>query len=309
MSSSMIRLPPLHSVIAFEAAARLGSFTAAAEELCVTQSAVSHRVRALESWLGDVLFERRHRRIELTESGRAYLVEIREALRLIEAASDRLRREEQRRIRLSAAPGLGSAWLVNQLNDYRAEQPRIEFLITSSTTARALAAGETDVSLLYGAPPWPGAEAFELSREAIFPVCSPALAARLGDPPALHRLTEVPLLRHPLLSWPAWLSANGVADIAQAASYGPSFDDAVMLLEAAAAGAGLALTVNLIVRPYLASGVLVKPFDLSIPGLGFYAVVPHHALAQPWIRYFVRWLHGRAHQAESFPTDETNTGQ
>lgn len=287
-----MRLPPFPSLVAFEAAARCGSFLAAADELHLTPSAVSHRIKAIEAWLGVPLFERRQRQVALTAAGRDYLAEIQPALMRIEAASAALRGPRSRVLRLSVAPAIGAKWFVGQLADYRAADPGVEFVLSTASTMAPVAAGRADVGLCYGEPPWPGLEAYELRRETVFPVCSPALAARLGSPPSAAALAAVPLLRHPLLEWRPWFDAAGLER--PEPTEGPLFEDAMMMLEAAAAGVGVALTVALLARPYLADGTLVRPFAAHIPGKAFHAVLRPDAYAQPWVRRFVRWLQARA---------------
>ncbi|ANQ83224.1 LysR family transcriptional regulator [Azoarcus olearius] len=287
-----MRLPPLHALVAFEAAARAGSFLAAAAELHLTPSAVSHRIKALEDWLGRALFERRQRLVVLTEAGRDYLAQIQPALADIETASAAMQAPHSRVLRLSVAPAIGAKWFVGQLAAYREVDPGLEFVLSTASTMAPVAAGKADVGLCYGEPPWPGLEAYELRRETVFPVCSPALAARLGEPPAAAALGALPLLRHPLLAWRPWFAAVGL-DRAEPAE-GPLFEDAMMMLEAASAGVGVALTVELLARPYLASGALQRPFSVAVPGKAFHAVLRADAYGRPWVRRFVRWLQARA---------------
>lgn len=290
-------LPPLHTLAAFEAAARCGSFLAAAQTLNLTPSAISHRIKTLENWLGQPLFERRHREVVLTETGRAYLAEVQAALGRLTHASTRLRGTHTRSLRLSVAPALGAKWFVAQLADYRATQPGIEFVLSSASTLEPVASGRADVAICYGDPPWPGLEAYALRQESVFPVCSPALAARLGTPPDPARLDTLALLRHPLLQWQPWFEAAGLKRAEPAD--GLLFEDSMLMLEAAAAGVGIALTVSLLARGYLADGTLVRPFDTTIAGKGFHAVLRPEAYAQAWIRQFVRWLQVRAREDSS----------
>lgn len=290
-----MHLPPLQSIVAFEAAARSGSFLAAAAELSLTPSAVSHRIRTLEDWLGARLFERQYRKIALTAAGQEYLTEIQAALGRIESASARQRGTTKHALRLSVAPALGAKWFVGQLADYRREHPEVSFVLSTASTLAPVAAGRSELGVCYGEPPWPGLEAYELRRETVFPVCSPDLAARLGTPPDPALLSSMPLLRHPLLEWQPWFAAAGI-DRAEP-NEGMVFEDAMMMLEAAAAGVGVALTVGLLARGYLADSSLVRPFPQHVDGKGFYAVLRPEAYAQPWVRHFVRWLQARARSA------------
>lgn len=292
-----MHLPPFQSLVAFEAAARCGSFLAAADELHLTPSAVSHRIKAIEAWLGVSLFERQQRQVVLTAAGRDYLAEIQPALARIEAASVALQRPGSRVLRLSVAPAIGAKWFVGQLAAYREADPGVDFVLSTASTMAPVAAGKADVGLCYGEPPWPGLEAYELRRETVFPVCSPALAARLGSPPTVAALAGLPLLRHPLLQWQPWFAAAGLAR--PEPGEGPLFEDAMMMLEAAAAGVGVALTVDLLARPYLGEGTLLRPFPQHVAGKAFYAVLRPDAYAQPWIRRFVRWLQARARREDA----------
>lgn len=289
-----MRLPPLASIIAFEAAARCGSFLAAAEELHLTPSAVSHRIKALEEWLGATLFERQHRLIVLTAAGGSYLEEVQAGLGRIAHASSALRDGKRHVLRLSVAPAIGAKWFVGQLAQYRREHPEVEFVLSTASTLAPVATGKADLGVCYGEPPWAGLEAYELRQEKVFPVCSPVLAARLGTPPTVAALADLPLLRHPLLDWQPWFAAAGLERAET--NEGPLFEDAMMMLEAAAAGVGVALTVSLLARGYLADGSLVRPFPQAITGKGFHAVLRQEAYDQPWVRQFVRWLQARARE-------------
>lgn len=191
-------LPPLHTLPAFEAAARLGSFLAAAEALHLTPSAISHRIRQLEEHLGQALFERRHRAVVLTTAGRRYLAVVRDALLRLDEASALLRAPQRERLRISAAPALGSKWLVMRVAEYQEAHPDLEFSLGTATGLGPLLNGEADIGLRYGEEEWPGLLAWKLFEERVFPVCSPGLAASLQTP---QDLDQVRLLRHPLLSW------------------------------------------------------------------------------------------------------------
>ncbi len=278
-------LPPLHALPAFEAAARLGSFLAAAAALHLTPSAISHRIRLLENHLGQALFERRHRAVALTPAGRRYLAVVRDSLLRLDEASALLRAPQRERLRLSAAPALGSQWLVGRIAAYQELRPELEFVIGSATGLGPLLAGEADIGLRYGEEEWPGLLAWKLFEERIFPVCSPALAARLAEPADLDRQR---LLRHPLLSWPRWFAAAGLRRTEPA--HGPLYEDARLMLEGAVAGHGVALMAASLAAPYLAAGRLVRPFAADCPDRSFYVVAPPAIQERPAALAFIRWL-------------------
>lgn len=278
-------LPPLHTLPAFEAAARLGSFLAAAEALYLTPSAISHRIKQLEEHLGQPLFERRHRAVVLTAAGRRYLAVVREALLRLDEASAVLRAPRRERLRISAAPALGSKWLVARVAEYQQGHPDLEFTLGTATGLGPLLNGEADIGLRYGEEEWPGLLAWKLFEERVFPVCSPTLAANLQTPTDLD---GVRLLRHPLLSWSRWFAAAGLRRPEPAS--GPTYEDALLMLEAAVAGHGVALMAATLAQPYLDEGRLVRPFAEDCPDRSFYIVAPPAVQEKPAIMDFIRWL-------------------
>ena len=270
---------------AFEAAARLGSFLAAAEALHLTPSAISHRIKQLEEHLGQPLFERRHRAVVLTAAGRRYLAVVREALLRLDEASAVLRAPRRERLRISAAPALGSKWLVARVAEYQQGHPDLEFTLGTATGLGPLLNGEADIGLRYGEEEWPGLLAWKLFEERVFPVCSPTLAANLQTPTDLD---GVRLLRHPLLSWSRWFAAAGLRRPEPAS--GPTYEDALLMLEAAVAGHGVALIATTLAQPYLDEGRLVRPFAEDCPDRSFYIVAPPAVQEKPAIMDFIRWL-------------------
>ncbi|MFN4324467.1 MAG: LysR substrate-binding domain-containing protein [Azonexus sp.] len=281
----MQELPPLHTLPAFEAAARLGSFLAAAKALHLTPSAISHRIKQLEEHLGQPLFERRHRAVVLTAAGRRYLAVVREALLRLDEASAVLREPGRERLRISAAPALGSKWLVARVAEYQQRHPDLEFTLGTATGLGPLLNGEADIGLRYGEEEWPGLLAWKLFEERVFPVCSPALATGLQTPADLD---GVRLLRHPLLSWSRWFAAAGLRRPEPAS--GPTYEDALLMLEAAVAGHGVALMAATLAQPYLDEGRLVRPFAEDCPDRSFYIVAPPAVQEKPAIMDFIRWL-------------------
>jgi len=287
----MHELPPLHALPAFEAAARLGSFQAAAEALHLTPSAISHRIRQLEAHLGQDLFERRHRAIVLTAAGRRYLAVVRDTLLRLDEASAVLRAPKRERLRISAAPALGSKWLVSRVATYQEAHPAVEFSLATATGLGPLLTGEADIGLRYGEEEWPGLLAWKLFEERVFPVCSPTLAEDLKSP---EDLDGKRLLRHPLLSWQRWFAAAGLNRPEPAA--GPCYEDALLMLEGTVVGHGIALMAASLAAPYVADGRLARPFAVDCPDRSFYVVAPPAIQERPAAMAFIRWLVRGAHE-------------
>ena len=285
------RLPPLNSIRAFEAAARHLSFTRAAEELFVTQAAVSHQVKTLEEWLGLPLFRRRNRQVFLTEAGQSYLPAVREALDGLSAATRRLVEQDAGgTLTVSLLPSFAAKWLVPRLRGFRERHPDIEVRIDADDKLVDFSRDDVDIGIRYGAGGWPGVEATKFLTEDRFPVCSPDL---LRGP---HPLRSPADLKHQTLlhddtrdDWRAWLLAAGIDDVDP--RYGHAFNDSSMLLEAAIDGQGVALARGALASRDLSAGRLVKPFDVELPARYAYYIVHAPGAGQlPKIRAFVDWL-------------------
>lgn len=290
-SLSRPRLPPLHAIAAFDAAARHGSFLMAADELAITPSAVSHRIKQLEERLGAKLFERGHRKITLTTAGERYWSKVRTALNVLEEASDVTRVAERRVIRVQAPPGLSATWLSEQLVRYQELNPDIDFLLSAGYARSDLLRDRVHLAIRYGEDEWGELMRRPLFAQHIFPVASPALIERVGlTSPA--RLAHVTLLRHPQLRWSRWLRAAGLT-LAEPSS-GPQFDDVMVMLEAAARGAGVALVVDAVFEHSRFVDALRAPFALRVPDETYYLVLSEAGRAQSFIRAFASWLIRRA---------------
>jgi len=296
----MQRLPPLASLEAFDAAARLASFQAAAETLNISASAVSHRIRTLETLLGERLFERHHRSISLTARGAAYHVEVARALDALAAATADFTQGGRRGLRLSVAPAFGRAWLLSRLADYAQQEPLLDVALSASTQMAPISAGEVDLGIRFLAEAPSGLAAWSLSDERLFPVCSPRYAslATLVTP---ADLAHARLLRHPLLSWSDWFRAAGL-DLG-APSDGPLFEDGALMLDACAAGHGVALATSSLAAAWLADGRLMQPFAASVAAGHFFLIAAPHAREKPWVERFARWLAAEARQGAALKTD------
>ncbi|GGF36124.1 transcriptional regulator [Aliidongia dinghuensis] len=284
------RLPPLNALKSFEAAARHESFTRAAEELCVTQGAVSHQVKALEAELGLKLFSRERQRLIITEAGREYLAVIRDALDRIAVGTHHLvQRQSSRALTVSTSPDFAAKWLVHRLGRFGAAHPDVDLRISATMHHVDFAREDVDLAVRHGDGNWPGLDAVRLGPEQLFAVCSPKLIAdrRVADP-------EV-VLKFPLLhlddrnDWSKWLEAAGVGTVDL--MHGPVLNHASMLIDAAVDGEGIALARTALAAWDLINGRLVAPFALSLPLSKLYWIVcPKATSAQPKITMFRNWL-------------------
>lgn len=290
------RLPSLNAIRAFEAAARHLSFTKAAEELFVTQAAISHQVKSLEIELGQPLFRRYNRRLALTEAGQIYLPPLREALDSMAEATRRLQRTDSSgSLRVSVLASFAAKWLLPRLMDFRRLHPEIDVLVQATDKAVDFSRSQIDVAIRYGFGNYPGHDVAYLMGDDVFPVCSPALYE--GDPP-LRRVED--LARHTLLhdttalmdtsmTWSTWLKDVGVKGID--ASRGPGFSDSSMLLQAAIDSQGVALGRRAIAGIDLESGRLIIPFGPRLPSdLKYYLLAPEGAFKREKIRVFHDWM-------------------
>ncbi len=298
------RLPPLNALRAFEAAARHLSFTRAADELNVTQAAISHQVKGLEERLGIALFRRLNRALLLTDAGQAYLPAIHDAFDRIAEATARLTAHDRAGVlTVSVLPSFAAKWLVPRLGRFRDAHPDIDVHIAPSDRLTDFAREDVDLAIRYGKGEWPGLRADRMLTEEIFPVCSP----RLLEGP--HRLrTPADLRRHTLLhddmriDWRLWLLAAGVDGVD--ASRGPSFTDSSMVIQAAVGGQGVALGRSALAAADLAAERLVKPFDISLPAaMAYYVVCPVATAGHPKIAAFREWVIAEADAARSAGRD------
>lgn len=300
-------LPPLRALRAFEAAARHLSFAQAAAELGVTPGAISHQIKALEDWLGALLFHRLTRALRLTEAGEAALPLLTEGFdRLADGAGRMQARKDENLLTISVSPGFGSLWLVPRLDRFRRQHPDVEVRIDGTDRLVDIANGEADVAIRYGPGGYSGAQSHRLFAMRATPVCSPNL---LSHGPTIQ--TPEDLANHTLLhvewkeaegSWRTWLLAAGAKDIDP--FKGPRFTKEEMAVRAALDGEGIALIGDRMAADHLASGRLVRPFnaDLSTPLVfAYFLLSPFERQDDPKIIGFRDWL-----LAEAEKNDEDN---
>jgi LysR family transcriptional regulator, glycine cleavage system transcriptional activator len=283
------RLPPLNALKAFEAAARSESFTRAADELHVTQGAVSHQVKALEATLGLRLFNREHQRLTLTAGGREYLAIVRDALDRIALGTERLvQRQTSGVVTVSTAPDFAAKWLVCRLGRLGERHPELDLRVSASAHHVDFAREDVDLAIRHGDGKWPGLDAVRLCSERLFPVCSPRLLA------GRKRIVAADLLKFPLLrlgdwsTWTRWFAAAGVSDVE---AHGPIIDRASLLIDAAVDGQGVALARTALAAWDLIHGRLIRPSEVSLRMANTYWIVCPAASAQlPKIAMLRTWL-------------------
>lgn len=291
-----MRLPPLKAVRYFDCAARHLSFTKAADELAVTHSAISHQIKALEEWLGILLFERGARSLTLTEAGRRYLPPVRAAFQQLAEASAELRLlPGGGPLTVSALPSLTSKWLVPRLHDFQARHPEIEVRISATDRLDPVGEGDVDIGIRYGRGQWPGTESELLLQDEVFPVCSPKL---IEGPQPLK--TPADLVHFNLISdtdwrraqfdfWPRWLTAAGAPTLELKTSL--TFNYSNLMIQAAIDGLGVALGNTMLAGDDLKKGHLVRPFRESVVlDTGYYLIYGKGGMKQAKVKAFRDWV-------------------
>jgi len=290
------RLPPLNALKAFEAAARHESFTRAAEELCVTQGAVSHQVKALEAELAIKLFNRERQRLIITEAGRDYLAVVRDALDRIAVGTERLlQRQNAGVLTVSTSPDFAAKWLVHRLGHFAEAHAGIDLRVSATMHHVDFAREDVDMAVRHGDGNWSGLDAVQLSSEQLFAICSPKLLTgrRLAKP--------ADVLKFPLIhldsraDWTKWLRVVGIGD--DNVRHGPVLNRASMVIDAAINGQGIALARTTLAAFDLINGRLVRPFAEALRlSKTYWIVCPKATSNVPKIVTFRDWLLAEAAQ-------------
>lgn len=306
MHKTLRQLPSLDFLRGFEAAGRSLSFTRAAQELFVTQSALSRQVQALESALGVTLFVRRHRALALTPAGAAFHRDVTAALRALAVAADAARGGGRAPgLTLSTTVSFASLWVIPRLLRFRARHPDVDVYVSADDRLVDLGRGEVDVAVRYLADARAPEGSVRLFGERLLPVVSPRLLRRGGTPLAKpadlaqHVLLHLddPDGRTPWLEWSVWLASNGVPGLEPAGSLRFRLYD--QLIQAAVGGQGVALGRLPLIADLLRDGRLVAPFPRRYDSArGYFAVVAPHAAERADVAAFVGWLADEA-QAEA----------
>ncbi|WP_395943451.1 transcriptional regulator GcvA [Brevundimonas sp.] len=284
-------LPPMGALTCFEAAARLGSFSRAGDEVGLTQSAVSRQILLLEDWLQTPLFDRLGRRVRLNADGRAYADQVGPALhRIRRATAKAIERRPENELNIATLASFGMRWLAPRLPRFTERYPEYTVNFAARTSVFEFADEPFDAAIHFGWPDWPGAGHDLLFQEQAFPVASPRLIAERGV------TTPADLARLPLLfqesrraAWAEWFDQAGVS--MTGAPGGATYDHFLMLAQAAVAGAGVALIPSFLIEPELASGALVRPFDISVSSeRAYYLVHPSDRTVSPALSAFRSWI-------------------
>lgn len=301
------RLPPLDLFRTFEAVARHLSFTVAAHELCLTQSAVSRQIAALEQQTSLQLFRRLHRAVELTPAGQRLreavaggLDQIQEGLALLSPAA------KVPQITVSATVAFAWFWLMPRLNQFSTHHPEVDLRVLATDTPAMPGHGDVDVAILFGPGRWDGIDSRLLFREQVRPVCSPRF---LSEHPGLQRadnLLDQTLLHLDIdrsapdpVDWQRWLASQGVTG--KPVLPGLRFNSYPMVLQAAEAGRGVALGWSYIVDPIIASGRLVHPVGGTMETRnGYYLSTSEDAARTPEFEEFLLWITSEAAQQPVF---------
>jgi LysR family glycine cleavage system transcriptional activator len=284
------RLPPLNALRAFEAAARSENFTRAAEELGVSQAAVSQQVKSLEATLGLKLIARDGKRLVITSAGKEYLVVVRDALERIAVGTDRLLQNRPSSIlTISTSPDFGAKWLVHRLGRFAAAYAEIDLRVSTTTKKVDLIADQVDLAIRHGDGHWAGLDAVALCAERLVPVCSPKLLSGRNRITQASDFLKFPLLR--LDGWTTWSNWFEAAGISAPAQRGPALNQASMLIDAAVDGQGIALARTTLAAWDLLHSRLVVPLDVSLPLENTYWIVyPELASRETKIVTLRDWL-------------------
>lgn len=294
------QLPPLHALAAFVAVARHHSFVHAAQELSVTPSAISHRIKVLENHFNAHLFSRSHSNIQLTPQGELILDAVMSALSALESAHQKLHSSGRKTVRVSVGQAFARNWLIERLANFYRLHRNIDLDLNGARAARAkldsLRSGEADIAILDGAPESKIFERVEILRCRVFPVCSPAFRETLVNPDDPRALLQTNLLRVSRQPWRPWFKAAGV--VCQEPNQGPLFSDSGLMLDAAVGGQGVALARNVLAQHDIEMGRLVKLCDISIECV-YYAICLPQTAARSEVGAFIEWLsNGNASPAD-----------
>jgi len=287
----MRRLPPLSTLRAFEAAARLGSFKRAAEELAVTPTAISHRIRVLEEHLCLALFVRKVRQVTLTEAGAVLFPVLKNGFDAFETTLQQLAQaRERKRVTITATNAFTAKWLMPRISRFHAVHPDIDLQIQANDHAIESTDQAFDIALRYGRGPYPGFNAQAMFTDEYAPVVNPLLQIKdlsaLGSVPLIHFEWTKESTENP--TWQKWLSQAGMSGTPLHGQL--QYSDEGHAIQAAVAGQGIALLSLALVADELAAGHLVQPFGPAITGYTYHLLTRADKEPSPWVQDVVDWL-------------------
>ena len=297
----MARLPSLNALRCFEAAARAGSFSRAAEELNVTQSAVSHQVRQLEDWFGLALFDRQGRQTLPTPKGQELARSLAEAFDIMAAACRRLQQSESGpTLTIAALPSFATIWLIPRLSQFFQEHPEVSVKVVYAFAGQKIQFDEIDIAVLWGPGEWEGCQATPLLPGATAPICNPNFLEKQGPFDVPQAILGKPLLHDDdRLDWQNWMRHAGLKHAGPAP--GPIFQDFNLLRAATLAGQGIALCPLSLIADDLSSGRLVQLFDIAIKQDHSYSIIEPDTVSgrrSEALDTFKRWLRNAAREAD-----------
>jgi len=287
-----VRIPPIQCLLTFEALARLRSVTQAAEELCVTPSAVSHRVKQLEQILGVKLFGRAD--FSLTTEGSEYLAHVREGLTTLQRFPSQQAHPGRRKLRLAITPTFARSIVMPRLKQFAEAYPEIDITLQVSIPLLDVVAEDADLTIRYGTGRYADVEHVCLTKDMVVPLASPAFVREHGPFQVADDLQGVPLLRSPLEPWRTWFAANHL-DWPEPTD-GSQFNDIGLMCDGAAAGMGVALVRQKLGVPWIENGSLVRlgetePFTREIPSPHAHYLCWRTGVMERWeCAAFAEWL-------------------
>ncbi|WP_294121846.1 LysR substrate-binding domain-containing protein [Sphingomonas sp.] len=304
----MRRLPPLAAVRVFEAAARLENFTAAANELGMTQAAVSYQVKLLEERLGAALFVREKGRARLTGLGLRLLPQLTKAFDTIEGAFAELREEDEGLLTVATTFTFANTWLAWRLGAFQVEHPDLAVRLATSNKLVDLKAGEADVAIRAGAQPWEGLVAIELMKVDFSPMCAPSfwkrMTEQLGRPPTPADLPNLPLISPEDYWWDKWFEAAGVEGADRPKKPGLRLDSQADEGHTAMGGQGLVLLTPAFWKNDIKDGRLCQPFELTATaGFRYWLCIAPERRNVPKIKRFREWLLRQVELSKAAPLE------
>ena len=295
MSGRYTKVPPLRSLIAFEAAARRGKFSAAADELNMTQAAISQHIAQLEADVGTPLFDRQHRGVTLTTAGAAFLHSVELGLtELTEGAAAARRRSGTQTLHIRTDFGFAGWWLMPRMDALNKLMPNVEVRMTTSQAELAPADRDFDLGIIFGNGDWPRCRTTKLFDEEVYPICSPAYLtgayplspADIADMRLLHLHVDK---RQRWFDWADWMIAHGLP--ADAGGQGATFSNFQLVMQAVLMGPGVAIGFGPLSDDMAAAGQVVRLTDRPLKSdRGYYLVEPEESVGNPLIQIVRDWL-------------------